>query len=113
VQSLCPDSDIRLEHGPGVCKSRNVWSGFNAATGDILMILDADLTTIPEELPYFMDVIASGQAEFVNGLARIVRRSAWDFILEFLGMAPVRAASSGRSARVLTRLPLSKQINCD
>ena len=31
------------------------------------MILDADLTTIPEELPYFVDVIASGQAEFVNG----------------------------------------------
>src|SRR5437867_12776411 len=32
------------------------------------MILDADLTTIPEELPYFIDVIISGQAEFVNGL---------------------------------------------
>jgi hypothetical protein len=67
LQALFPDKDIRLEHGPGVCKSRNVWTGFNAATGDILMILDADLTTIPEELPYFLDVIASGQAEFVNG----------------------------------------------
>ena len=67
VQSLYPDKDIRLEHGPGVCKSRNVWTGFDAATGDILMILDADLTTIPEELPYFIDVIASGQGEFVNG----------------------------------------------
>ena len=50
-----------------LCKSRNVWTGFDAATGDILMILDADLTTMPEELPYFLDVIASGQAEFVNG----------------------------------------------
>ena len=67
VQALYPEKNIRLEHGPGVCKSRNVWSGFNAATGDILMILDADLTTIPEELPYFIDVIVSGQAEFVNG----------------------------------------------
>jgi SAM-dependent methyltransferase len=67
VQSHHADKNIRLEHGPGVCKSRNVWSGFDAATGDILMILDADLTTIPEELPYFMDVIVSGQAEFVNG----------------------------------------------
>jgi len=67
VQSLYRDKDIRLEPGPGVCKSRNVWTGFDAATGDILMILDADLTTIPEELPYFVDVIASGQAEFVNG----------------------------------------------
>ncbi len=67
VQSLYPEKNIRLEHGPGVCKSRNVWTGFNAATGDVLVILDADLTTIPEELPYFIDVIASGQAEFVNG----------------------------------------------
>ena len=67
VQAAYPDKNIRLECGPGVCKSRNVWTGFNAATGDILMILDADLTTIPEELPYFIDVISSGQAEFVNG----------------------------------------------
>ena len=67
VQSLYRDKDIRLERGPGVCKSRNVWRGFDAATGDILMILDADLTTIPEELPYFVDVIASGQGEFING----------------------------------------------
>jgi SAM-dependent methyltransferase len=67
VQSFYPEKDIRLEHGPGVCKSRNVWTGFNTAKGDVLVILDADLTTIPEELPYFIDVIASGQAEFVNG----------------------------------------------
>src|SRR5216110_4072663 len=67
VQSCYPEKDIRLEQGPGICKSRNVWTGFDAAKGDILMILDADLTTIPEELPYFVDVIASGQAEFVNG----------------------------------------------
>ena len=67
VQSLYPKKNTRLEHGPGVCKSRNVWTGFDAATGDILMVLDADLTTIPEELPYFVDVIVSGQAEFVNG----------------------------------------------
>ena len=67
LQSLYPQKNIRLEHGPGVCKSRNVWTGFDAAIGDILIILDADLTTIPEELPYFVDVIVSGQAEFVNG----------------------------------------------
>src|SRR6516165_5442213 len=40
VQSCYPQKDIRLERGPGVCKSRNVWTGFNAATGDILVILD-------------------------------------------------------------------------
>ena len=67
MQSCYPEKDIRLEHGPGVCKSRNVWTGFDAAKGDILLILDADLTTIPEELPYFIDVIILGEAEFVNG----------------------------------------------
>jgi Glycosyl transferase family 2/Methyltransferase domain len=67
VQALHPEKNVHLDHGPGVCKSRNVWTGFNAATCDVLMILDADLTTIPEELPYFIDVIVSGQAEFVNG----------------------------------------------
>jgi len=67
LASNYPELHIRLEYGPGICKSKNVWTGFNAARGDILMILDADLTTMPEELVYFMDVIASGQAEFVNG----------------------------------------------
>src|SRR5947209_11396696 len=66
VQALYPEKNIRLEHGPGICKSRNVWTGFDAATGDILMILAADLTTIPEELPYFIDVVVSWQPELVN-----------------------------------------------
>ena len=70
VMRMCspyPEKNIRLERGPGICKSKNVWTGFNAARGDVLMILDADLTTMPEELVYFVDVIASGHAEFVNG----------------------------------------------
>jgi len=67
VRASYPHKDIRLEKGPGICKSKNVWTGFDAATGDILMILDADLTTMPEQLAYFLEVIASGQAEFVNG----------------------------------------------
>jgi Glycosyl transferase family 2 len=44
-----------------------VRTGFDRAEGEILMILDADLTTMPEELGYFYDVIATGKAEFVNG----------------------------------------------
>src|SRR5262245_61895792 len=57
ARSSYPHKDIRLEKGPGVCKAKNVWTGFDTATGDILMILDADLTTMPEELVYFLDVI--------------------------------------------------------
>jgi hypothetical protein len=67
VRSSYPQQQIRLEQGPGICKSKNVWTGFNVARGDILIILDADLTTMPEELVYFVEVIASGHAEFVNG----------------------------------------------
>ena len=41
--------------------------GFDVARGDVLMILDADLTVPPEDLPKFYAAIASGHAEFVNG----------------------------------------------
>jgi len=67
MQSARASQDIQLVPGPGICKSRNVWTGFEHATGDVLMILDADLTTMPEELPYFLELLSSGRAEFVNG----------------------------------------------
>ena len=40
---------------------------FLMARGDVLMILDADLTMPPEQLPKFYNAIASGKGEFVNG----------------------------------------------
>jgi len=67
LRALHPQKDIRLIHGPGICKARNVYAGFAAATGDILMILDADLAVMPEELPYFFDAITGNSAEFANG----------------------------------------------
>jgi len=53
---------------PGVGKYDAVQAGFARATGDVLMILDADLTVPPEELPKFHEAIASGRAEFINGV---------------------------------------------
>jgi SAM-dependent methyltransferase len=67
VMELFPEKDIKLVHGPGICKAKNVWSGFDSAKGDILMILDADLTVIPEELPYFFQTIVEGAGDFING----------------------------------------------
>lgn len=67
MQKKYPDKDIKLVNGPGICKADNVWTGFDAATSDILLILDADLTVIPEELPYFYEAITSGHGEFING----------------------------------------------
>lgn len=67
MQALHPEKNIRLVDGPAISKSRNVWTGFDAATGDVLMILDADLTVMPEELPVFFDAIVQGKGEFING----------------------------------------------
>jgi SAM-dependent methyltransferase len=67
MQRLHPQKDIRLINGPGICKAENVWSGFRAAHGDALMILDADLTVMPEELPVFFRALVEGQGGFING----------------------------------------------
>lgn len=67
VKAAYPDHNIKIMQQPGKGKGDAVRTGFAAATGDILMILDADLTMPPEELPKFYDVIASGRAEFANG----------------------------------------------
>jgi SAM-dependent methyltransferase len=51
----------------GQGKGDAVRLGFAKATGDVLMILDADLTVPPEELPVFYDVIARGLGDYVQG----------------------------------------------
>ena len=59
--------DIKVLKQDGKGKGDAVRKGFAAATGDVLMILDADLTMPPEALPKYHAVIESGKAEFVNG----------------------------------------------
>ena len=45
--------------------------GFEAATGDVVMILDADMTVPPEDLPRFCDALVGGRGEFINGVRSI------------------------------------------
>lgn len=59
---------VRALRQSGTGKGNAVREGFAAATGDILMILDADLTMPPEELPKFYDVLTSGRSDFANGV---------------------------------------------
>lgn len=60
--------DIKLiSQGTGVGKGDAVRKGFDAASGDLLMILDADLTVPPEDLPKFYLAIAEGKGELING----------------------------------------------
>ena len=67
VTQMNPDIDIKTFQQEGVGKGDAVRLGFAKSTGDILMILDADLTMPPEELPKFYDVIVHNRAEFANG----------------------------------------------
>ena len=48
-------------------KADAVRLGFSKATGDVLTILDADLTMPPERLTRFFDAYCKGTADFVNG----------------------------------------------
>ena len=48
-------------------KNAAVKKGFEMATGDVLMILDADLTVAPEDLIKFYEAISSGKGDFING----------------------------------------------
>lgn len=52
---------------PGKGKGDAVRAGFAASQGDILIILDADLSVPPEELPRFVDLLRDGTCDFANG----------------------------------------------
>ncbi len=63
-----PSTSSLLLHQTGIGKADAVRLGFTKATGDILMILDADLTVPPEDLPRFYEALYSGRGEFINGV---------------------------------------------
>ncbi len=62
-----PERNCRLFKQSGQGKADAVRLGFAQASGDILAILDADLTTPPEELPHFVEAVVSGKGDFANG----------------------------------------------
>jgi len=63
-----PDKECRLYRQSGKGKGDAVRLGFAKAEGDVLIILDADMTVAPEDLSRFFGVIASGKGEFINGV---------------------------------------------
>ena len=81
----------REYHGPFIIKTFQqngkgkgdaVRQGFEAATGDVLMILDADISVPPEELSAFYDALVRGQGEFINGsrMVYLMDRKAMRFL---------------------------------
>jgi SAM-dependent methyltransferase len=68
VAKAYPHRDIKVIKQQSKGKGGAVREAFAVATGDILFILDADLTMPPEELPKFYEAARSGTADFVNGV---------------------------------------------
>ncbi len=66
----------------GKGKGDAVRLGFAQATGDILMIYDADLTVPPESLPRFVEALRQGEGEFINGVRLVypMERRAMRFL---------------------------------
>jgi 2-polyprenyl-3-methyl-5-hydroxy-6-metoxy-1,4-benzoquinol methylase len=67
IAAATPDKDIKVFVQKGTGKADAVQLGFTQATGDVLMILDADLSVAPEDLPQFYEALVSGKGEFLNG----------------------------------------------
>jgi hypothetical protein len=67
VAASHPQRRITCLKQSGKGKGDAVRAGFAVATREILMILDADLTVPPEDLPKFYRARTSGVCEFVNG----------------------------------------------
>lgn len=62
-----PQLPLRLLKQPGKGKGDAVRAGFAIARGDVLLILDSDMGVAPEDVPKFVDVLARGKGELING----------------------------------------------
>jgi ubiquinone/menaquinone biosynthesis C-methylase UbiE len=63
-----PGIDAELIRQTGIGKGDAVRMGFAKAKGEMLMIMDADLTVRPEDLPRFYEALANGKGDFINGV---------------------------------------------
>jgi SAM-dependent methyltransferase len=91
VAAAFPERKIKILQQQGRGKGDAVRDGFAVATGDFLMILDADLTMPPEELTKFYDVLASGRAEFANGVRLVYPME--ERAMQFLNLCANKAFS--------------------
>ena len=67
VRDVYSRRNIKAFKQPGKGKGDAVRKGFAEAGGEVLMILDADLTMPPEDLPKYYDALTGGKGEFING----------------------------------------------
>lgn len=108
VAAAHPERNIKTMRQTGKGKGNAVREAFAVCTGDILMILDADLTMPAEELPKFYEVVASRHGEFANGVrlvypmeseamqfANLCANKAFGMIFSWLLVQPVKDTLCG------------------
>lgn len=113
---------IKIIQQEGEGKNDAVKKGFSIATGDVLMILDADLTMPPEELPKFYNAIASGQGDFIHGsrlvydmdkgamrLLNLMGNKFFSFVFSWLLEQPVKDTLCG--TKVIFRKDYNKLLS--
>ena len=79
-------TDVRIVSQPGHGKANALWSGVTASTGDIVVLMDADGSTDPAEIPAFVGALMAG-ADFAKG-SRFLQGGGTE------DMTPVRRAGN-------------------
>ena len=67
IKNIYKELDIEVINQSSNGKSNAVWEALELTTGDLIAILDSDLSVDPETLPTFFSIIESNNADFVNG----------------------------------------------
>lgn len=84
-----PERRCKTLKQTGRGKGDAVRAGFREATGDVFMILDADISVAPEDLRLFYDALASGRGEMINGVRLVYPMD--DKAMQFLNLVANKA----------------------
>jgi SAM-dependent methyltransferase len=111
LPDVFPGGRIRKMRQTGKGKGNAVREAFAAASGDIVTILDADLTMPPEDLPKYVEALSSGKADFANGVrlvypmdqqamrfANLCANKAFSLVFSWLLGQPVKDTLCGTKA---------------
>jgi hypothetical protein len=65
--ALYPERNIRVLEQPGYGKADAVRTGFSASRGSVIILLEADMTSPPDDIRAVYEAIRLGQAEYLGG----------------------------------------------
>ena len=67
IKDTYSDIDIKVFNQSKNGKANAVWEGIEKCNGELIAILDSDISVDPESLIFFFEIIESGRCDFVNG----------------------------------------------